>query len=105
MKKILLLGISVFGMADLASAWVRKTPQDWNSNGVVRCYNTSVSDCMGGPGKIPQIGQMVVIYDSNGGGRFATVVNVMSDPHSDDNGEPLSPAPTILEVSLRELGE
>lgn len=104
MKKMILLGLSVFGMTNLASAWERTFPQQWSTDKTVKCLNQQGGICMGGPGKSPERGDLCIIYDMYGGGwRFGTVLSVVADPGSNDAGGPLFEGPTVIEVSSAEV--
>lgn len=65
MKKLLFLGITIFGVTNMASAWEARYPQYWTQEGnrtTVSCKSQQTEKCMSGSGSSPQTGQACIIY-------------------------------------------
>ncbi|OJV54447.1 MAG: hypothetical protein BGO31_09795 [Bacteroidetes bacterium 43-16] len=112
MKKIILLGFSILGISHFAGAWIRTTPQVWNSTGwngtnsnvTVSCYNQQQNPCMMGAGMNPEKGQRVTIYNPFGA-PVARGVLLRASLNPDSPGENQFPNGliSIFDVKIEEL--
>lgn len=104
MKKMMLLGMCLFGMSQFANAWMTYTPQSWaegsENTRIVTCHNTSSDPCMAGGGDNPKVGQTVAIFDQHGIIGWGTVVECLAYPEMTREGNAPIGQPTVLEIAF-----